>query len=247
MSVENLDQQIASEEQRLRALRKKRETDLEIRRRGARIIEVENDFFVKALPKIFQARIHKMWLVNLEDLDKQIDDAAAEAKLAVQEEARRIWQGEFYEKDGKKTVKEYVKIDDVPALIKSVMGDSSTAPKPQLQKLDFGQFIKNLISACYKVDLWASQMKNLVRQQASKIIEEAPTLYKKMLDKMAEIPEFQNLILETSRQAKARVLDRLIKEVKGEPDTHQERTEALEKEKRPTAEEIFTKMKGYAR
>ena len=82
-----------------------------------------------------------MWLANLEDLDKQIDDGAAEAKSAVQEEARRIWQGEFYEKDGKKVVKEYVKIGDVPALIKSVVGE---AEQPKTHHIDLGQLVIRL-------------------------------------------------------------------------------------------------------
>ena len=70
-------------------------------------------------------------------------------------------------------------------------------------------------------------MKNLVRQQASEIIEEAPALYKVILDKMAEDAEFQQLILTTPDRDKALVLQRMIKEIKGEPD---ERTEALDAE-----------------
>jgi len=247
MSIENLDQQIVEEERKLRGLRAKRDMDLQIRRRGARIIEVENDFFVKALPTIFQARVHKLWLANVEDLDKQIDEAAAETKLAVQDEARRIWRGELDEKDGKKTIREYVKIDDIPALIQSIMVAPSP-PKPQYQRLDFGQFLKTLISACYKVDLWASKMKNLVRQQASELIAKAPTLYTNILHKMAEDSEFRRLIFSTPDREKALILQKLIQEIKGETgERAEEKAETVEQEKVPTAQEIFNKMKGYAR
>jgi len=232
MSVNKIDREIKEGEQRLRKLHEQRVMALTLEE--AAIEEVRNDFFVKALPQIFKAYAQKNmneWIPKqFQVIDKKIEGL----KDRVTVEARALV------KRGKER-QSAIRVSDFKSAYDAVVEDKPfNVEQPQV---DVGLLLQKVFEADHKLDRQCLLLKHVVKNGAQSFVDEVPGLITNVLDRMTYDKSFRRFILGTPKVEKARALDRLIKEVTGEPDA-----DLTEKVQIKSAKEIFQKyLKQYVR